>query len=109
MTGFRASLPGEGCGYRGLAGPASPVVRAAFALIRFAITTRRMDRSRNEPATRKRIGRIVVRGEFGPVPATTLPECEIEVASGETQSRRMCSTKRNLSFNGAGLGATFRW
>ena len=35
-------------------------------------------------ATRRRIGRIVVRGEFGPLLAAALPECEIAVLSGET-------------------------
>jgi hypothetical protein len=42
------------------------------------------DRSRLNTATRERVGRIVVRGEFGPLLAATLPECEIAVLSGET-------------------------
>ena len=33
---------------------------------------------------RRRIGRIVVRGEFGPLLSAALPECEIAVLSGET-------------------------
>ena len=45
-----------------------------------------MDRDRSHaPATgRRRIGRIVVRGEFGPLLGAALPECEIVVLSGET-------------------------
>ena len=31
-----------------------------------------------------RVGRIVVRGEFGPLLGAALPECEIVVLSGET-------------------------
>jgi hypothetical protein len=34
--------------------------------------------------TRTRLGRIVVRGEFGPLLGVALPECEIAVLSGET-------------------------
>jgi hypothetical protein len=45
-----------------------------------------MDRDRSHaPATGpRRIGRIVVRGEFGPLLGAALPECEIVVLSGET-------------------------
>jgi hypothetical protein len=45
-----------------------------------------MDRDRSiDTATRRgRVGRIVVRGEFGPLLAAALPECEIAVLSGET-------------------------
>lgn len=35
-------------------------------------------------STRRRTGRIVVRGEFGPLLSAVLPECEIVAASGET-------------------------
>ena len=42
------------------------------------------DRSRVPAADRRRIGRIVVRGEFGPLLGAALPECEIAVLSGET-------------------------
>jgi hypothetical protein len=42
------------------------------------------DRSLEGVATRRRIGRIVVRGEFGPLLAAALPECEIAALSGET-------------------------
>ena len=42
------------------------------------------DGSRLSSATRLRTGRIVVRGEFGPLLAAALPECEIAVLSGET-------------------------
>jgi hypothetical protein len=42
------------------------------------------DRSRSNAATRGRVGRIVVRGEFGPLLGAALPECEIAVLSGET-------------------------
>lgn len=34
---------------------------------------------------RRRLGRIVVRGEFGPLLTAALPDCEITVLSGETQ------------------------
>jgi hypothetical protein len=45
-----------------------------------------MDRDRppNDPATRGRIGRIVVRTEFGPLLSVALPECEIAIVSGQT-------------------------
>jgi hypothetical protein len=45
-----------------------------------------MDRDRppNDPATRGRIGRIVVRAEFAPLLSVALPECEIAIVSGET-------------------------
>jgi hypothetical protein len=45
-----------------------------------------MDRERSRTAgpTGRRIGRIVVRGEFEPLLAAALPECEIGVLSGET-------------------------
>jgi hypothetical protein len=42
------------------------------------------DRSRGNAAARGRIGRIVVRGEFGPLLGAALPECEMAVLSGET-------------------------
>jgi hypothetical protein len=42
------------------------------------------DRSQGSAATRLRVGRIVVRGEFGPLLGAALPECEIAVLSGET-------------------------
>ena len=44
------------------------------------------DGSFDTEATRRRVGRIVVRGEFGPLLAAALPECQISVASGETHS-----------------------
>jgi hypothetical protein len=45
-----------------------------------------MDRDRAPVYTTAhgRVGRIVVRGEFGPLLAAALPECEIAVLSGET-------------------------
>jgi hypothetical protein len=45
-----------------------------------------MDRDRSHATTtgRRRIGRIVVQGEFGPLLGAALPECEIAVLSGET-------------------------
>jgi hypothetical protein len=42
------------------------------------------DRPHDKAATQGRIGRIMVRGEFGPLLAVALPECEIAVAAGET-------------------------
>jgi hypothetical protein len=42
------------------------------------------DRSTTEADVRGRVGRIVVRGEFGPLLAAALPECEIAALSGET-------------------------
>ena len=42
------------------------------------------DRTADEAAVRGRVGRIVVRGEFGPLLAAALPDCEIEAAAGET-------------------------
>jgi hypothetical protein len=42
------------------------------------------DTSRATPAGRRRVGRIVVRGEFGPLLGAAMPECEIAVLSGET-------------------------
>jgi hypothetical protein len=42
------------------------------------------DRPGVQGATRARVGRIVVRGEFGPLLAAAVPECEIAVLSGET-------------------------
>jgi hypothetical protein len=42
------------------------------------------DRSSEGVASRRRIGRIVVRGEFGPLLGAALPECEIAALSGET-------------------------
>lgn len=42
------------------------------------------DRSHANPGDRRRVGRIVVRGEFGPLLGAALPECEIAVLSGET-------------------------
>ena len=41
-------------------------------------------RSSEGVATGRRVGRIVVRGEFGPLLGAALPECEIAVLSGET-------------------------
>jgi hypothetical protein len=41
-----------------------------------------MDRAARLPAGR--LGRIVVRGEFGPLLDAALPECEIARLSGET-------------------------
>jgi hypothetical protein len=45
-----------------------------------------MDQPREPAATTAggRVGRIVVRGEFGPLLGAALPECEIAVLSGET-------------------------
>ena len=45
-----------------------------------------MSRSRgpDSASSQGRIGRIVVRGEFGPLLGAALPECEIAVLSGET-------------------------
>ena len=42
------------------------------------------NRSRKSVATQERVGRIVVRGEFGPLLGAALPECEIAALSGET-------------------------
>jgi hypothetical protein len=42
------------------------------------------DRSVDATAGRARLGRIVVRGEFGPLLGAALPECDIAVLSGET-------------------------
>jgi hypothetical protein len=58
----------------------------ACGLTRFGSTTRQMDRdrSRGSAAAHGRVGRIVVRGEFGPLLGAALPECEIAVLSGET-------------------------
>jgi len=42
------------------------------------------DRSNATAAGHRRVGRIVVRGEFGPLLGAALPECEIAVLSGET-------------------------
>jgi hypothetical protein len=42
------------------------------------------DEAVNRGAGTRRLGRIVVRGEFGPVLAAALPECEIAALSGET-------------------------
>jgi len=42
------------------------------------------DRSVDATAGRGRLGRIVVRGEFGPLLGAALPECDIAVLSGET-------------------------
>jgi hypothetical protein len=42
------------------------------------------DGSSDNEATRLRVGRIVVRGEFGPLLAAVLPDCQISVASGNT-------------------------
>jgi hypothetical protein len=55
-------------------------------VIRLAATTELIngDGSFDKEATRRRIGRIVIRGEFGPLLAAALPECEISVASSET-------------------------
>ena len=55
-------------------------------VIRLAARTDLMDGdgSFDDEATRRRVGRIVVRGEFGPLLAAALPECQISVASGET-------------------------
>ena len=45
-----------------------------------------MDRDgSSEPTTAgRRVGRIVVRGEFGPLLGAALPGCEIAALSGET-------------------------
>ena len=44
-----------------------------------------MERDRpGDAATRRQTGHIVVRGEFGPLLATALPECEITASAGET-------------------------
>ena len=40
--------------------------------------------SQRSAARRGRVGRIVVRGEFGPLLAASLPECDVAVLSGET-------------------------
>jgi hypothetical protein len=45
--------------------------------------TRRASRTRDVDQER-RIGRVVVRGEFGPLLGAALPVCEIAVLSGET-------------------------
>lgn len=42
------------------------------------------DPTRATAADRRRVGRIVVRGEFGPLLSAALPECDIAVLSGET-------------------------
>lgn len=42
------------------------------------------DRNSESVAARWRVGRIVVRGEFGPLLAAALPDCEITVGSGQT-------------------------
>jgi hypothetical protein len=39
---------------------------------------------RSAPPAHRRIGRIVVRGEFGPLLDAAFPECEIAVLAGET-------------------------
>ena len=36
------------------------------------------------PDVPRRVGRIVVRAEFGPILAAVFPECDIAVLSGET-------------------------
>ena len=45
-----------------------------------------MDRQRSSEgaAIGRRVGRVVVRGEFGPLLGAALPECEIAAMSGET-------------------------
>ena len=42
------------------------------------------DRLPADGAACGRVGRVVVRGEFGPLLRAALPECEIAVLSGET-------------------------
>jgi hypothetical protein len=42
------------------------------------------NRSRDNTWGRRRVGRIVVRGEFGPLLAAAMPECQIATLSGET-------------------------
>ena len=42
------------------------------------------DPSLPSAVSRGRVGRIVVRGEFGPLLGAALPECDIAVLSGET-------------------------
>jgi hypothetical protein len=42
------------------------------------------DRLPADAPARGRVGRIVVRGEFGPLLGAALPECETAVLSGET-------------------------
>ena len=40
--------------------------------------------TRVDGSSRRRVARIVVRGEFGPLIGAALPECDIAVLSGET-------------------------
>jgi hypothetical protein len=40
--------------------------------------------SSNGVGARRRIGRVIVRGVFGPLLGAALPECEIAALSGET-------------------------
>jgi hypothetical protein len=42
------------------------------------------ERSTDGSETRRRVGHIVVRGEFGPLLVAALPDCEIAVGAGET-------------------------
>jgi hypothetical protein len=43
-----------------------------------------LDRGTGGVTRAGRLGRIVVRGEFGPLLAAAFPECEIAALSGET-------------------------
>lgn len=43
-----------------------------------------LHQSCGDVSLRRRTGRIVVRGEFGPLLSAALPECEIAAASGQT-------------------------
>jgi hypothetical protein len=65
---------------------------------------------RDAAVTGGRIGRIVVRGEFGPLLAAAFPECEIAVLSGETHMTARVRDEAEL-FGMLGrlrdLGATF--
>ena len=53
--------------------------------------------SGDNSATRGQIGHIVVRGEFGPLLAAALPECEITARSGETHITAL-RTRRSRTF-----------
>ena len=61
-------------------------MRTPCDLTHLATTTCSMahDRAPGDAAIGRRIARIVVRDEFGPLLPAALPECEIAVASGKT-------------------------